>query len=712
MIKVLKRHVCLCALTTSVFFGVSNIGTYAQDSKLPCNSRLKSYLCDAFEKFGSSRINNIDFFDVTNVKKFDREIIKVGEKGSLGLDGAFELKNTGIITLEVLVPEKTKVVLEKIFVDGIKGKNVSSYRNPVQKPVFFKVVDAMVFLGNVPVYGDASNRAVFGIKQGGYLHVKDSNVNVTDAYGLLMESSEYTVNPFFVAQPLGHFILGPTDFCYSTVIFENSNITVNGSETRGFYLNGELSEDEYIKGETLAAYGKIQLKKTDFYVPNGTAIYIDNAKRIPYITASEGSYILADRLLHVKNNSNVAVEADASFFVGGAHVEKGSYAEVELSNNSKWTVTRGENNNQKSVQSTDSSVSFMRIIDSSIVFQKPKDAHYQTLHIGSVEDNRNNYAYISGGDARLYVNAHIATNGESKEIKADKLVIYGDVYGKTKVHVVDVSANSRKIKSHSQGKQKRSRSISIVQVYGNAAEDSFKLATNYVALRGAPYRYSLRAYGPNSSLGKAKDRKKLAQQKSGNSNGDFWDFRLEAAYVKKLSRQRRTQLTKDVSRRRTLRSIGSSVGHNHIVADSEASIFYPEMEIQAVVPQVPTYLLLPNALFHAGLMDISNQNKQLAILRASSEDLLDSGKKPAFFVRSYGGNHHYASDLSDLEYGYGGDLDYSAVEAGILLKAVESARHTLSFGVMGTYGKLSLQPQDVDQSQKSSFDKWIATAYG
>ncbi|WP_375702230.1 hypothetical protein, partial [Bartonella sp. AA89HNZF] len=27
------------------------------------------------------------------------------------------------------------------------------------------------------------------------------------------------------------------------------------------------------------------------------------------------------------------------------------------------------------------------------------------------------------------------------------------------------------------------------------------------------------------------------------------------------------------------------------------------LQIRAVVPQVPTYLLLPNALFHAGLVD-------------------------------------------------------------------------------------------------------------
>ncbi|WP_375669925.1 autotransporter outer membrane beta-barrel domain-containing protein, partial [Bartonella sp. CL29QHWL] len=42
----------------------------------------------------------------------------------------------------------------------------------------------------------------------------------------------------------------------------------------------------------------------------------------------------------------------------------------------------------------------------------------------------------------------------------------------------------------------------------------------------------------------------------------------------------------------------------------------------------------------------------------------------------------------------------------------ESAHNTTSFGIMGTYGKLSLQPHNVEQSQKSTFNKWSFTAYG
>ncbi|MDD9334151.1 MAG: autotransporter outer membrane beta-barrel domain-containing protein, partial [Bartonella sp.] len=73
---------------------------------------------------------------------------------------------------------------------------------------------------------------------------------------------------------------------------------------------------------------------------------------------------------------------------------------------------------------------------------------------------------------------------------------------------------------------------------------------------------------------------------------------------------------------------------------------------------------------------------------------------------------HYASNLSAFEYGYGAELDYTALEAGVLLKEIESLCSRTFFGVMGTYGSLTLHPQNVEQSKKSTFDKWSVAAYG
>ncbi|WP_375676736.1 hypothetical protein, partial [Bartonella sp. CB21SXKL] len=75
------------------------------------------------------------------------------------------------------------------------------------------------------------------------------------------------------------------------------------------------------------------------------------------------------------------------------------------------------------------------------------------------------------------------------------------------------------------------------------------------------------------------------------------------------------------------------------------------LRVRDVVPQVPSYLLLPNALFHAGLMDIGSQNKQLETVRSNSGRLLKTDGTPTLSVFSYGGSYRYVSDLSALEYG-------------------------------------------------------------
>ncbi|WP_375612397.1 autotransporter outer membrane beta-barrel domain-containing protein, partial [Bartonella sp. AA9NXGY] len=130
------------------------------------------------------------------------------------------------------------------------------------------------------------------------------------------------------------------------------------------------------------------------------------------------------------------------------------------------------------------------------------------------------------------------------------------------------------------------------------------------------------------------------------------------------------------------------------------------LQIRAVVPQVPTYLLLPNALFHAGLVDMITQNKTLETMRNAFHSSWKENEKTAFFLRAYGGSHHYASNLSAFEYGYGAELDYNALEAGVLLNEIESLYGRTFFGVLGNYGNLSLHPQDVEQSKKSAFNKW------
>ncbi|WP_375671286.1 autotransporter outer membrane beta-barrel domain-containing protein, partial [Bartonella sp. SD1336NMGDW] len=136
------------------------------------------------------------------------------------------------------------------------------------------------------------------------------------------------------------------------------------------------------------------------------------------------------------------------------------------------------------------------------------------------------------------------------------------------------------------------------------------------------------------------------------------------------------------------------------------------LQIRAVVPQLPTYLLLPNTLFHAGLVDMTTQNKTVETMRNAFHSSWKDDEKTAFFLHAYGGSHHYASNLSAFEYGYNAELNYSALEAGVLLNEIESLYSRTFFGALGNYGNLSLTPEDVEQSKKSAFDKWSVGAYG
>ncbi|WP_019223648.1 autotransporter outer membrane beta-barrel domain-containing protein [Bartonella rattaustraliani] len=680
MIKVLKHHVCLCALTTSVFSFVFNIEARAEGLKASCGSLFKSYACDDFEKIKvSSASRDIsephedifgkNFVDAVITAKTGTMSIKPGQMNSR-MGGTLQLKGGSSVTSEVFATQKAVTVLDRVSVT----ENVENTRRRKENG------------------RNGIKHAVFGIQQDGFLVVDYSQVNVANVHGFVAESAPAVFSRSHSLQLQK----------MSKVIARSLDITVKGRGTHGLHFQGGPSDDNYQEGALLSKLGEFQFYKLDLRVPDGTAVYVDNARRVPHITVTKDSRIFADVLLDVKNNSSVVMEANHSFLVGGARIDSNSYAELELFNKAQWTVTPGKKGSRGNTQSTDSSISFIRLIDSSVFFKKPQDGRYQTLRIGKLGDDYPNYAYVAHGDARLHINASLFTNGKNKGVKADQLVIYGDVYGKTKVYIVEVSGNEKKRIARNKIEKRTVPSISIVQVYGKAEQDSFKLATDYVALRGAPYKYSLRVYAPGKGESEHKGQD--------NGNGAFWDFRLEPEYIQRVSRSLKVQ--KVVASRRVSRSAEDKVDHNAVVSDSASSLLEHEGDIMAVVPQVPTYLFLPNALFHSGLMDVKNQNKQLEAMRINSTGMLEIYENSASFLRGYGGSYRYGSDLSAFEYGYGGNLDYNGVEAGILLQTIEDANIAMSFGVMGSYGKLSLQPQEVEQSQKSAFDKWTVTAYG
>lgn len=446
---------------------------------------------------------------------------------------------------------------------------------------------------------------------------------------------------------------------------ENSVISVKGKGRYGILFLEESEKKDQVQEDTTAEEiraetGVVRLKKTTFAVPKSTAIYAKSADGRVYL--SEDTKLSGDILLEVGDYYSALVLSDSSTLRGGVHTASTAKAIIELTNDSLWTLTQSKYRDmhirRRGCQGSSSCITSLNLSDSSITFEQPESGEYQTFIIGEGAGA----AYTARGNARLHLNA-----GDSRGAqRSDRISIHGDISGTTKVYVQSVSENFGEMAEGGENSQ----GISMIQIWGAATQDSFKLGYGYAALHGLPYQYQLNAYGPNSPLGPATSQRFMKTNGTGPTDPDFWDFRLEHKYME-------------------LSSSGA--------------------KIKAVVPQVSNYLLLPNALFHSGLMDINTQNKQLETTRANFDKFTGEGK--AFFALSYGGRHRYDSNLSKFEYGYGADVDYNAVEAGLSLKAVENEYGAVSVGVIGTYGKLSLQPQHVENSQKSSFEKWLVSAY-
>ncbi|WP_455473902.1 autotransporter family protein [Bartonella sp. B30(2025)] len=522
------------------------------------------------------------------------------------------------------------------------------------------------------------DRAAIFVQQNAFVDLKNGNINVTDFHGFMLSNSVKSENDLSLDERSD---LIEDDWLNTDVgakiYVKNSRISVQGKGSHGIHFLGsdpleeqENEEDVEGEGKPLPKVSLVNIKDDTILFVEDVAIYGDALSHgvvsLVYSTISSENL-----LLKAQNGAFIKVLADASSIQGGTSVDNNSNAGIYLQNSSRWILPQRQRNNLHESDDKDvSSISFVSLKDSAIRFAKSKHHpfyDYQKLYIGNGEWGGS--VYEAEGGAKIYFNTHLSAKGLHDNKQTDRVLINGDVSGKTVVYVNPVLENFKKDAKS----KKDSKGISLIQVAGKAHQDSFMLHGDYVALDGSPYQYRLHAYHGLESGLKGEVGKRFVK-----GEGKFWNFYLKSAYVGRPG--------------------------------------YPrpdEPGIRVVVPQVPTYLLLPNALFQSGLVDLNNQNKRLEIMRfAAARGPLKCNGISTIFLRGYGSNYQYTSNLSAFEYGYGGELDYNAVEAGVLLKTIDGAFSATSLGIIGTYGKVSLQPLDVEQSQKSVFDKWTVTAYG
>ncbi|WP_273788243.1 autotransporter outer membrane beta-barrel domain-containing protein [Bartonella grahamii] len=660
----------------------------------------------------------------------------------------------------------------------------------------------------------------FEVFQGGDVYLKNVFIHLNNMHALVIKNfSGYVDDDGKLIQKY----VSSDGFKNTSIKIEKNDISVKGDGAHGLYFNVLAPEeiakmvrqrdDEKVLETQKFLTGKafVYLSQTNMTVLDGIAIYAKGNRGYRaegILELSDETKISGDLLLKAKNNSSLLVKASASSLTGGTRVDDKSTIDLELTRYSTWYLTKSKYNG---LQESVSSLSSLSLSNSTLIFNDEDISNgYQTLHIGKRADidagdrilaSKDKKVYSAEGNAQIKLSAFLSDEGLFDPQKTDRILISGDVSGTTFVHVLNFPKAANK-----EVHDGRDQSISLIQVAGTAQAGSFQLANgydSYTTVKGFPYQYRIRGYGPNSPFGKADARQRLVE-----GEGDFWDFRLEGIYISSrigtyngpfikpasfsLSRPLNspppnplpTSLTSAIPSSSTssdpvdpppsppnplptsltsatassstssdpvdppppppdplptlLMSDSPSVLAPPSSADSVSPASAPieqkpstssdpvepssnlpmslnvqsNLQIRAVVPQLPTYLLLPNTLFHAGLVDMTTQNKTVETMRNAFHSSWKDDEKPAFFLHAYGGSHHYASNLSAFEYGYGAELDYSALEAGVLLNETESLYSRTFFGALGNYGNFSLNPQDVEQSKKSAFDKWSVGAYG
>ncbi|WP_375626931.1 beta strand repeat-containing protein, partial [Bartonella sp. MU37NMGALS] len=362
---------------------------------------------------------------------------------------------------------------------------------------------------------------------------------------------------------------------------------------------------------------EINLTNAKLHIKNGIGINVDESTGT--VNLGKKSEIHGDVLLVTKdstkgNNFTFTLNSDDSILEGRAKIINSPKTIFNLQNNTQWIVKTSTNEKDDDgnlldiAQRSRSDISTLNLDNSSIIFSEPTEEHYHTLHIGSGKPDTQE-VYNATGNAKIYFNIAWSDGLASADQKTDRLLIHGDVSGSTTVYIDSDSGNKDSVVNAAD--PSNIGGLSLIQVSGKAQEDSFKLANGYTTRDRLPYKYTLTAYGPESSHGQAD----VAQSLFDEKNKNFWDFRLHKEILE----------------------TGSGSGPS----------------VATLVPQTASYLVMPNALFHAGLTDIAKQDEFLANMRIST---VGQGIKNAFFLYTYGSTGTLSSERGPLKYGYGADI--------------------------------------------------------
>ncbi|WP_375638873.1 autotransporter outer membrane beta-barrel domain-containing protein, partial [Bartonella sp. AA16NXGY] len=278
-----------------------------------------------------------------------------------------------------------------------------------------------------------------------------------------------------------------------------TNAELHAENGTGIFIGAVVEKS--IEDTTVPSIGTVNLKKSEVHadVLLGNGIAWDK-------TSWKDKDLWDGKEVKAISNGTFTLSTDQSTLEGRANIAKDRNVHFDLKNDTKWTLKISKNEKDDDgnlldiAQRSRSDISTLNLDNSSIVFEKPTEEHYQTLHIGSGKPDTQE-VYNATGDAKIYFNTAWSDGAAINDQKTDRLLIHGDVSGNTSVYVTghleenNIEANTSAAANV--------RGLSLIQVSGKAEENSFKLVNGYTTRGGLPDMYTLRAYGPDSSQGKA-----------------------------------------------------------------------------------------------------------------------------------------------------------------------------------------------------------------
>ncbi|WP_175501052.1 autotransporter outer membrane beta-barrel domain-containing protein [Collimonas sp. OK412] len=490
----------------------------------------------------------------------------------------------------------------------------------------------------------------------------------------------------------------------STAVLQGSTVSVSGTSSAGVQVNDGASvtlRDSTVEasgagGSALSMGGvtggsaTVQVSNSILSSANGAAIRISGLNQqvaaidlLNGTQVSSGVGVLLEANVGTQTSltMNGDVRADGDIVIHGDAI-----VNVSLANQSRWT---GATSNLRRLtldtsgkwQITGSSDVRDLSNAGTVGFVAPAAGDYKSLTV------RGDYI---GNNGVVTVNTVLNEGGALANQHTDRLLVEGNAIGTTLIEVRPTGQGGL-TDANKNGVVDADEGISLVQVGGDSRADAFALKGGYVA--AGPWQYTLHAFGPGQA----------DSSQSVLPGGKLsWDYRLGNTYV--------CGGRCDPGEPGDPGEIDKPEEPGGIEKPEEpGGIEKPELPHPgriAVVPQIPSYLVAPTALFNYGSRTLDTLHQRLGELRSTagkSNDQLGG----EVFARVLGGQLKYRSDLSFNDYGYDFEQQMNTLQAGGSLVKWNAGDSTMRAGWAIDLGTTRVTPQAADGESHANY-----TAYG